>query len=397
MMTPHFNVLVDGGYSARTLISTLGNDAQLDVIVCTHNDKDHVGGFVDLLDKPGAPTVGEYWLPGRWADQIRDLVIEPEKFRGELETEIFGTLADSLLGAARQPADDSDQSDPAKMDEPALARIGPIAEPNAITDAIPIEDGNPNAQSAVSGGPFSLEDEGNLLQDLRARFVDVESFALIPGAPPLRAPPLLNRRFLNAIEAAERIRKIALQAIRHRVPIRWFDFQVFADGSAASGGWPGRLQPVNACEVKNPPTRWASRLEYLRLTKVNRESLVFYACERDGEPGALFCADSPLRGGSSLRTNWPGLTPTPKRLLVATAPHHGSASNSGAYAVVKCWVGERPIFWVRSGSAKRPCPELRQERLRYCTRCSQASRTACKVDFVAPGVTWWPMSCHCNC
>ncbi|SAL68931.1 MBL fold metallo-hydrolase [Caballeronia humi] len=60
------NVLVDGGYSSRALVAALSSPRtelnHLHIVVCTHADKDHAGGFTDLLDNSSI-TVGEFWLP----------------------------------------------------------------------------------------------------------------------------------------------------------------------------------------------------------------------------------------------------------------------------------------------------------------------------------------------
>ncbi|WP_217619573.1 MBL fold metallo-hydrolase, partial [Achromobacter sp. GbtcB20] len=61
-------ILVDGGYTGSSLALALKKqlgkpNIHLDVVVCTHNDKDHAGGLTDLLDRPGI-TASEFWLPG---------------------------------------------------------------------------------------------------------------------------------------------------------------------------------------------------------------------------------------------------------------------------------------------------------------------------------------------
>jgi hypothetical protein len=81
------SILVDGGYRATTLARQLRNfvpNKRLDVVVCTHADKDHAGGFTSLLDDWNG-QVGEFWLPGRWADLIPVL------------TTNAGALVDSMI------------------------------------------------------------------------------------------------------------------------------------------------------------------------------------------------------------------------------------------------------------------------------------------------------------
>ncbi|WAH57250.1 MBL fold metallo-hydrolase [Pseudomonas silvicola] len=71
-------ILVDGGRSSALLSKELTKYGvnHLDVVICTHADHDHAGGLVDLLDRSKI-TVGEFWLPGAWAESLPALLETP--------------------------------------------------------------------------------------------------------------------------------------------------------------------------------------------------------------------------------------------------------------------------------------------------------------------------------
>lgn len=66
-----YAVLIDGGPAAAapTVLAVLAAQgvSDLDVIVASHNDADHIAGLVDILGQPSLP-VGEVWFNGYPAD-----------------------------------------------------------------------------------------------------------------------------------------------------------------------------------------------------------------------------------------------------------------------------------------------------------------------------------------
>lgn len=58
--------LVDGGQppAAGGVHTFLGDDAELDLLVITHIDTDHIGGVLDLLDLPHPPRPRDVWFNG---------------------------------------------------------------------------------------------------------------------------------------------------------------------------------------------------------------------------------------------------------------------------------------------------------------------------------------------
>src|SRR5262249_5140001 len=105
------------------------------------------------------------------------------------------------------------------------------------------------------------------------------------------ADPRFWRVFEAALQAGDRIRRIARLAYANGVPVRWFEH---APG-AASGGLPGFLHVLSARRIARV-FPYQTLFARLALTTVNRESLVLYSPRDAAAPGALFCADSDLQG-----------------------------------------------------------------------------------------------------
>ncbi len=394
LMTRSARVLVDGGRSTARLVTALDGVDTLDAVICTHNDADHAGGLVSLLGYPKAPKVAEVWLPGRWADQLEDLLLHPETFARELIDEIEEVWRD--FGARMldwpPPDDDADDSESTERAEVEFDDL-------LLDHALP-----PDVATEPDGA------RGELTEAWTNRLAQALKTAATPPTaltvPPVDATEAATRSPRDvarlravvqaSIDAANRIQAIALSALTHGVRIRWFDFETFDKGAAPSGGWPW-LVPVNACELIRLPTRPpVNRLAYLTLTKVNRECLVFQVVEGPKIPGVLFCGDSPLEGGR--RKVWPGLPHPATRGHLVTAPHHGRASNAGAYAIVNRWLfGARGrTFWVKSGSSSPPCPELRAQPWRLCTGCT--ARPGANAPLGATPDYWWALQWPpCTC
>ncbi|MGR3761115.1 hypothetical protein ACUXV3_13455 [Roseobacteraceae bacterium NS-SX3] len=160
--------------------------------------------------------------------------------------------------------------------------------------------------------------------------------------------------WLGLIDTAQAIRDLAVAAIRHGIPTRWFDFEQFAKTRQATGGARGFLVPNNAVEQATPPTKLA---RYMHLTQINRESLVFLAPPAPERFGVLFCADSPLGDGPKFSHSFLPTLPSPMRWLpiVATAPHHGAETNRAAYDHLQKWPNVKVLLRA-GGSAKQTGP-----------------------------------------
>lgn len=375
-------VLVDGGRNPAKLVQALSGVTTLDVVICTHNDADHAKGLATLLDEKGAPSVKEFWLPGRWADQIEDLLLRPEAFVSEVVDEIeavYETFADDMRDWPSPSEEAGDENDGPLFDDFLLDQI--------LRPELRRQDEHEGTDPAAWAERMRSELAGASVAHL-SRLLPPPVEAIEAAQRPAEDVERVCAAVSAAIEAAERIRQIARSAITHGVPIRWFDFESFDAGQRPSGGW-SWLVPVNACELRRLPARSAiNRLAYLTLSKANREYLVFQVVEDAHRPAVLFCGDSPLEGGQ--RLTWPGLPSPPSRSLLVTAPHHGRATNAGAYAVIDNWMTHAPHVskWIKSGSMAQPCLELRMKTYLFCTGCM--ARRLTKARFIVRSdKTWW--------
>lgn len=406
LVTDRYHLLVDGGGSASTLATALSGISKLDVVICTHADLDHAGGLTRILSVRNAPTIGEFWLPGSWTDYLEEMLLKPDEFAANLGDDIYEIFAEGWSDDLSREDEDGEHL---SFYRELLRRPYSGSDSDVRADAIDVgtfeEDPRPIPADdwfAVLGREF--ESSGKAALPSADAVAEAISAKASPSLEPLTNEQEERRHaiLVDAIETAERIRQIAIQAIAHRVEIRWFDFGAFKL-NPPSGGWPGLIQPVNACELVLPPRRpRVSRVIYIALTTVNLESLVFQAVERQGIPSVLFCADSPLSGGR--HGAWPGLPRIPAGGMLMTAPHHGRDSNAGAYAIAESWLpgSSRRVTWVKSGGRGLPCDELRQRR-RFCTACA-ATRSATPAPASVrldpswyPEWGWWSPGFPCGC
>lgn len=374
-------ILVDGGKSSVLLAKELAKYQvhHLDIIVCTHADYDHAGGLVDLLDR-SAITVGEFWLPGAWAESLPELLTSPAKVVNEL----IRTLDNPPLKTVQ---DDFEQQMHSYVNNMR----------KEYRDAqVQAEKGDYNEPIKPSHNRENLEPRGTELPlDKKDEEQAARAFQNGRGRVRYRA----NKRkvnktvatfWLGLIDTAERIRRIAVQATNHRVSVRWFDFGEFAKTLLANGGDAGFLIPLNAVEIAPPPPPVG--LSFLvRLTPVNEESLVFLSPGTMlDSPSILFTGDSPLGTGANYSVSWVQWPKDAVPYVIVTAPHHGSESNFSAYGHIKSTV--HVGLWVRSGGTNQhPGKTYRtlDPALRICTHCPHVSKPRQAAEILFPLDRWW--------
>lgn len=336
-----FSTLVDGGRSRSALpimFQQFTRSEKVDVLICTHNDADHANGVLGFLES--GLGCGEVWLPGRWLSALPD-VLKPF-------VEVLGNLARTI------DADDIllNTEIPDRTPLEAYAdKLGDAPEESRELDSWPLvaEDGWPESYAQI-------------LDEAKPWDGPAEPFFNPFGLPQWQL-------LWSAIDAACRIRAIALAAFHRGIPVRWFEF----DTDKPRGGVRS-LQPVNARAIARARPRDYSLLHLLALTVSNRESLVFWSPPTSLHPGVLFTADSDLA-----RTNLP-----PKlRGAVATAPHHGSEANAKAYAAVAAAAGQdySSVTWIRSDGRYKSRPGKSYLGLfsrRLCTLCRHKGRVTPK-------------------
>ncbi|MEX1028009.1 MAG: hypothetical protein WD049_08390 [Candidatus Paceibacterota bacterium] len=357
------SVLIDGGKSMRAIASQLHGAtscSELDVLVCTHNDADHANGVLGILESE--IQCREVWLPGRWTERLEDLLENPHDFSCELyhdwretrdEYADAGTLDE--LGDRLSLEDRREDSETREWN----TDWNNDAFLNALENA------------TESNGPFFYE----------AYFYEFGPYPWSPYGP--RGVKLL----VDAVEAASRIRAIALAAFHAGAMIKWFEF-----GETSASPAHTLLSPLNCREILRTRRMPPGALRFLALSKANRESLVFTVQPTDELPGVVLSADSDFGFSFNL----------PDGDYLVTAPHHGSESNANAYSQLAS-VLERGKL-VRSDGRYRSRPGISYLSLppdrRYCTLCRGADSPKQTLEFHGTSAGWSPAAnvraCKCN-
>ena len=357
------SVLIDGGKSVRAITAQLQvatSCSELDVLVCTHNDADHANGVLGILES-GIPC-REVWLPGRWTERLEHLLKNPRDFSHELyrdwresrdkyaEVGTLDELGDRLSLEDRREISETRERNSDQDDDAFLKSLENAME---------------------NDGPFLFDEY----------IFEFGPYPWIPYGP--RGGKLL----VDAVEAASRIRAIALAAFHAGATIKWFEF-----GGTSASPAQSLLSPLNCREILRTRRVPPGALEFLALSKANRESLVFAVRSTDELPGVVFSADSDFGFSFNL----------PDGDYLVTAPHHGSESNANAYTQLGS-VLERGKL-VRSDGRSRSRPgssflSLPRDR-RFCTLCRVPDSPKQTLEFHGTSSGWAPAAnvraCECS-
>ncbi|WP_270375852.1 hypothetical protein [Marinicauda sp. Alg238-R41] len=415
-----FTVLVDSGHKkgsgrahplSDAIARTTNGFGRIDVAICTHCDADHANGYRDFADywTQAGGTIGEFWLPGRWAEHMPDLLFNPAR---HFERTIVGAEKLSVL---------LEEIDPELSEADAVRVV--FREFTRDSDDLP-EFEREALEEVLADRPESIQREAPSPEDRlgEALGVDRESIdsfepepypsrdAIPPYLPWMRRPWLSDRArgrayrlALEAIETAKIIKEIAECAVRNRIPIRWFDFNQWVErGECATGGLPDIIVPLNACELKRPPRPepFQSFAMFttisLKLTPQNVESLVFWRPESLSEPGVLFTGDSRLAHGET-RPTVDFSTPAnfnPARPILVSAPHHGSQKNDHAYSVLEKWLGGAHLIGpvIKNGGQYnqrvRRFAQFENRACATCKVCKSRSGLPYQVAVQSCGADW---------
>jgi hypothetical protein len=369
-----WSVLVDGGrsrsgFASAFQMATRANGAS--VVVCTHNDADHATGILGFLE--AGFTCGEVWLPGRWLGALRSVLRPFVKVFVDIADNVaqVATLSNRPEGIASIEAY-AEHLRESSNDRSAREEGPPIGEngwPESYTEMLEQAD------------PWELAPWMQLWPPEDWQFFHYPDYG--------RLDPPAVQLLWSAIDAASRIRAIAIETFHRGIPVRWFEF----DATNPSGGV-ANLQLVNARQVARVRPLVGSLLAFLALTVSNKESLVLWSPPTSHDPGVLFTADSDLSG---IRL------PYQLTGAVATAPHHGSEANANAYAVVTAAAGrDSPsVSWVRSDGSfrRRPGPTyLGLPSRRFCKLCRNPSSSKQAVQLSVQGGSWASQGTYpCQC
>ncbi|WP_081963162.1 MBL fold metallo-hydrolase [Pseudomonas sp. ML96] len=376
------DILVDGGKSSVRLAKALAehNVDHLDIVVCTHADYDHAGGLVDLLDRTGI-SVGEFWLPGAWAESLTELLTTPAEVVGDLVNSMEKLVLPPVFEGAPTEFEELMHSYVSDTRREYRAKNGEIERDKPSPSAPDREELEPR----VIELPFGVKSAGQAAKAFQSGRSRVRHW----GAK-RKTREVVATFWLGLIDTAERIRRIAVQAAHHRVPVRWFDFGEFEKTRQAAGGYKDLLIPLNAVELASPPP--PAGLSFLvRLTPINEECLVFLSPSENWDlPSFVFTGDSPLGSGVNYSSSWLQWPEDASRRVIATAPHHGSESNFSAYKHLADTVDVE--LWVRSGGTPRhPGPTYRQlsPAFRICTHCPRRGKPLQAALIHFESGYWW--------
>jgi len=339
-----FSALIDGGLvkGFPSMFSRATHASCVDVLVCTHNCQDHANGVLEFLDS--GYGVGECWLPATWVEALRGLL---------------GAISEETLFNLLVSPEGGDKSLPEKVE-----RAGELISAEEV-DAM-------------------LERESERDPEFDGGFWHPSyDVAFLSCSGRLR---VISHQTVDIIVQAARIRRIAISASRRQIPIKWFDPSIPQKGAPDKP-----LNVVNATQVTAIKRSGLTFRDVIRLTQVNRDSLVLYSPPDNVAPGVLFSADSGFGFRATLPAS-PG--------MIVTAPHHGAADNRLKKDHRKLW---DTLTWVRSDRAtrvghSRPCDRYRDQKRRFCTRCRGAGGVGQDIILVGGAGSWSSMgSPPCCC
>jgi hypothetical protein len=379
-------ILVDGGKSRSALPDMFrrvtGKDS-VDILVCTHNDADHVNGVLGFLESE--LRCEELWLPGRWLAVLPDVLVPLHAFVENVSREMRD---DAIL----RSWDHLDKAISIEEYADKYEELDREIEPGADGD---IEQDHSGLELGDNGWPASVINHLESAQPWSAAGSLAWPRDFWPWIDFFYDCPSAGRNLMPSfIDAASRIREAAILAFHKGVTVRWFEHNPLAPFGGASD----LLLPANAQQLLRMYNRKVSVMEYISLSVANRESLVFWAPPTERMPGVLFTADSDLAIMS---------LPAGVENSLATAPHHGSESNADAYDVVMYASGDgTSVTWVRSDGRflKRPGDAyLKKTTKRFCTLCRTGISSSSKPKqavrmFTSKGKWARHKECHpCSC
>lgn len=421
-------ILVDAGKKygkkSRELAKVLSKISpridHIDFAICTHSDADHSQGFWHFADDWYGlnRSIGEFWLPGRWANSMPTILVDPVGFASKLIEGAMqaGRLVQSkdvdTVGVAREERFREIALKDIKEMSPASLRATNTNKSETFASELGLtEDELTRIISEQEEVDDSIDPFDAALITLQRRYnVHLGLYYQLYLGAETRDELAMTLEgsvaFQEVAETAKAIRKIALSAIAHGIRVRWFDFGEYSKSNKPSGGEPGLLEPLCAVEVIPNPSGTINLsalmlFHSLKLSRQNVESLVFYRPEGD-EPGALFLGDSRLAHGiSKPGRSFPVPFNKPNSNIIVTAPHHGSRNNDHAYTVVKKWTESKGQYYVRNGGQSgQKLGVYSAQKYKRCAQCVQCRgktwRQWVQIDSNGGKWNWPPNSIKCN-
>lgn len=347
-------ILIDGGQSKNgfpTIFQTNTGHQETDIIVCTHADADHVNGLIGFFE--AGFTSKEVWLPGSWSYKLKELAQNPSKF-------ILDAISEPHFHNARALT----------LDETFLRSLH--------------EDMNYEVTEEQQYQNEEMTDD-----DLYDIFEKSSTNAISYN---VYNHTIINHYFWHAIntpyiysipeliDTAKNILTLCNLAFNAGAKIRWFEF---SEHKPAKGGEPF-LKPVNCTEIAFSKKN-ISNLDYLLLTKANKESLVFFHPNENSNGGVLFSGDSDFGFNQDL--------PVLRENSIITVPHHGSEHNANAYLrLYKENISSDKTIFIRSDRKCKKRPGISflsiPQTNRHCTICRNNNSIKKAVTFCFTNDSW---------
>lgn len=386
-------VLVDGGASEKGLVSELKKHWKqgqrvIDTVVVTHNDLDHTGGIIGLLNSSEF-KVREIRLPAYWQSvyevvanhnthsrfslALVKLVHDFVVVAGRVRHASIKELVSEVLRRERGYWDEKSERRYTKRDH--IERVFGFSEGLTPTaDAF-------DKLIFVLGNEVELDDTVDKMYD--------QLFSVMENTDVWGTSFNIEIAAWQLIELSKHVNnivKISQLSLNNHIMIRYYlhDHSL----SIKKGMDDDFLVPVNAKEISSRDLdvfcySCHKEIECAVIQTVksisNRYSIPFYALETENSPGVLFCAECCVHP----------IGMSPDRLVIAAGFHHGAKDNSSAYEKIEKW--GRGIIWVRSdgGKSSRPCQKyvdlLGQK---FCTICNKPIYKKQPVRLYAIGKNW---------
>lgn len=368
-------ILVDGGTDVDVVLENNNpgiSNKFIDLIICTHYDKDHIQGILNLLDKDYQFT--ELWLPDKMrgvGDQLSNnsifRVIEDVFDATMAYIEFWNSLPESLDNKEK------------------------IKEENRYTK-----------EELITALDYSISLKEQHLY-WKNIFEEIYYIKMCNGCEYQKKIEILecikerNRKQGNNEVFAElfgemldlTIKMCKLKTIpESRGIIRWMKYEDCYVAKKPSKDFPilAMNSSVNVSRVVYFPTLMFLLGFKKDTNSKNHESLVFMY-ENEGIPNIVFSGDSDYYW---LWSNEKSIQV--KDSSIVTAPHHGSATGKAAYdtnVIYSCsstGPTNKDITFVRSdspstkGYKSRPCIEYRNMISKYCTDCVKNKRIILEYD-----------------
>lgn len=369
--------LVDGGINKPEFhkqFRAVTGVQELDVMVCTHNDADHVLGLVDHLEYNPPLTTKEVWLPADWLPDVTSFLQDPasylwkcfEALQEVSDRELLDLLRRLETQESEMPAWEDTHTEEVLLETPALD----------------------------SGMNIDPEKANELALAWAIRYIFYHSNPLYYERLLYRMAEKRNVQVRHTVKdcllayltKVQQLSELVSKAITKKCHLRWFAYdehhpkgprQDFVPLNAREIGFPKNVVlPASKLGQPQGPHLLQYFLKRTYPTKINRRALVFCLVGTDSRPPVLFSSDSDY----AFAIRHPGRICWQDGMLITT-PHHGANANVRLSELFKKQRSGQgvPSVWVRSdmpqGALNTTRPSIWYRKLpasaqRYCTICS---------------------------